>query len=89
MPLCFLKLLIWISKIFIFNIFSGAAPTYTNFQMKCIYSMNSTKMKSLANYKTLDEQLKACLPLEQFLAREIAAQKSIVNKFAPIGMSKI
>ena len=89
MPLYLLKLLIQISKIFIFNIFSGAAPTYTNFQMKCIYSMNSAKMKSLANYKTLEEQLKTCLPLEQFLAREIAAQKSQSNKFTPIGMSRI
>ena len=35
------------------------------------YSMNSAKMKGLANYKTLDEQLKTCLPLEQFLAKEI------------------
>ena len=45
--------------------------------------MNSAKMKSLVNYKTMEEQLKTCLPLEVFLAQELVSQKSLL-KFTPI-----
>ena len=45
--------------------------------------MNSAKMKSLQNYKTMEEQLKTCLPLEVFLAQELVSQKSLL-KFTPI-----
>ena len=45
--------------------------------------MNSVKMKNLVNNKTMEDELKACLPLQEFLAKEVAAQKSL-GKFAPI-----
>ena len=66
-----------------YSIFSGEAPTYSNCFYKCMNAMNSAKMKSLQNYKTMEEQLKTCLPLEVFLAQELVSQKSLM-KFTPI-----
>ena len=46
--------------------------------------MDSAKIKDLANYKSLDEQLKMCLPLEEYLTQEL--DKQIPNSIVLTGL---
>ena len=46
---------------------------YTNFYSKCIHTMASSFVTKLLEKRTLHDKMRTCLPLEQYLTKELAA----------------
>ena len=46
---------------------------YNNFYSKCVHSMSSPFVTKLLEKKTLQDKMRTCLPLEQYLTKELAA----------------
>ena len=48
---------------------------YKNFYSKCVHSMSSSFVNKLLEKRTLQDKLRTCLPLEQYLTKELAASQ--------------
>ena len=52
---------------------SDGGPNFNNLYSRCVYPMSSIYVIQLIELKTLHDKIKKCLPLEQFLAEQLAA----------------